>query len=95
MADIPSAEEIRAIVAEAVAPLREEIARLVAQQSPEGMSVAEAAKRMGVSERTIKRGVKDESIPSTKVRGRRVILLADILPSNDKVVQLAQKLRRR
>ena len=44
------------------------------------MSVAEAARQAGVSERTIKRGIRDGSIPSTKVRGRRVVLVVRFRP---------------
>ncbi len=94
MADIPTADEIRAIVTEVVAPLREELARLRRQEEKEAVSIAEAAERLHVSERTVKRGIADGSIPSVKVRGRTLVRLAALLPSNDQVVRLAHKARK-
>jgi hypothetical protein len=86
VADIPSSEEIRAIVTEAVAPLRAEVARLRSLLEDETVSLEEAARKRGCSVRSLQRQVKAGDLPAVKGgpsgRGLRV-RLADVLPAND------------
>ncbi len=61
------------------------VAPLPAANEPmqeEGVSVREAAERLDVSPRTVARGITDGTIPSMKVRGRRVVLLRQYLAEN-------------
>jgi excisionase family DNA binding protein len=57
---------VRRAVTEAVEPLRQEVAALrVAATAPGPFSVAEAARRMGVSERTVRRRVEEGFLTAT------------------------------
>ena len=73
--------------------LAERVARRLASRQPqpaiehareheEGVSVKEAARMLGVSERSVHRAVGDRSIPSMKVRGRRVVLVDKYVAAN-------------
>jgi excisionase family DNA binding protein len=46
------------------------------------VSIEEAAQILGVSQRTVARGIADRSIPSMKIRGRRVVHLGKLLRQN-------------
>ena len=92
--EIPSAAEIRAIVQEAVTPLRAEIARLRSRLDEETLSLPEAARKLGTSTRTLQRRIKAGDIPAVKGgRGFRVQLSA-ILPENGEADRVARKARR-
>jgi excisionase family DNA binding protein len=93
MPNIPSIDEIRAVLNEVVAPLREEIAQLRARE--DNISIPEAAERLGVSERTIKRMIENKELESLKVRGRRVVRLSTFDPLPEKIVEIAHKARKR
>lgn len=67
--DLPSAAEIRAIVREAVAPLREEVARLRLIVGEETVDVTEAARRLHTTPRTLQRRIRRGEIPA--VRGSK------------------------
>jgi excisionase family DNA binding protein len=72
-------EELRALLEQALDPLRAELARLRAQVEAQGVSIPEAAKRLGICERTVKRRIKDGTLPSTRVGGARRVLLSPVL----------------
>jgi excisionase family DNA binding protein len=94
-------ESIRAAVAAEVAPLRTEVARLASQVEalrraipPALVAVPEAAKAIGVSEATVRRRIKDGSIPVRRVgRAVRVDLAALRSPDSAEVARLAQAAR--
>lgn len=68
--EIPSAADIRAIVQELlqlhVAPLREEIERLRKMVGEETVPLAEAAKLLGTTTRTLQRRIKANELPAVK-----------------------------
>ncbi len=70
---------VRAAVREAVAPLEAELAKMRAEHSAEGVTEHEAARRLGVSVRTVQRRVMDGSLQAVKVGGARRVLLAGVL----------------
>jgi excisionase family DNA binding protein len=72
-------EQLQALLERALEPLRGELARLRAQIEAEGVSIPQAAKRLGICERTVKRRIKDGTLPSTRVGGARRVLLAPVL----------------
>ena len=74
-----TSEELQALLERALEPLRAELARLRAQVEAEGVSVPEAAKRLGICERTVKRRIRDGTLPSTRIGGARRVLLAPVL----------------
>lgn len=74
------AELVKQAVSEAVAPLKDEIARLRCAQEEEGISIEEAAQRLHVSRRTIERRVKSGDLPSVKMGGSVRIPLSAVLP---------------
>lgn len=88
---VPSTDEIRAIVREEI---RSALRELAADVQPEGISTAEAAKLAGVSEKTIKRAVRDDEIQSTRVRGRRVIQRSSVLTwRGERTIEIAHRAR--
>ncbi len=68
-----------ALVERALQPVRDELAKLRAVVQGEGVSVAEAARRLGFSERTVKRRVRDGTLPSVRVGGARRVLVGALL----------------
>lgn len=75
-AQIPTADEIRAIVQEAVAPLRLELERL--RSDSEGstlVSLPQAARRLGVTLRAVQRWAKDGRLDIVPVGGLRMVRL--------------------
>ncbi len=75
--------EIRSAVHQEIEPLRRELAKLRGEDAPEGVTMAEAARRLHVSLSTIERRVADGTIPSKKIGGARRVLLDAILPPRD------------
>jgi excisionase family DNA binding protein len=91
--EIPTADIIRGIVQQELAPIREAIERLRTQRDPP-CSIREAASRLGVSARTIKRAIADGSIPSVQLRGRRLVQLSSMLGgAQEDVDRIARKAR--
>ena len=74
------AEAVRLAVREEVAPLREEVARLRAERQAEAVTPTEAARRLGVSVRTVRRMITRGELPSVKIGGARRVRLASVLP---------------
>jgi len=72
-------EQLRELLGRAVEPLLREIAELKAAQRAEAVTIAEAARRLSVSTRTIQRRVRDGSLPSILVGHSRRIPLASLL----------------
>jgi excisionase family DNA binding protein len=83
---IPALEEIRLVV-------REEIVRALRESSSANdpyVTVADAARTLGVSERTIRRRAKANEIPSIRV-GRAVrVCVAALTPSPDTLAHTAR-----
>ncbi len=77
---ILSSEELEQLVARAVEPLRAELAKLRADQKAELVTPGEAARRLGVSVRTVQRLVARGELASAKVGGARRVRLAGVLP---------------
>jgi excisionase family DNA binding protein len=78
-AQIPTADEIRIIVHEAVAPLRLELERLHSQRETL-VSLPEAARRLGVTLRAVQRWAKDGRLDIVPVGGLRMVRLPDGTP---------------
>lgn len=72
-------EQLRELLGRAVEPLLRELAELKAAQRAEAVTIAEAARRLSVSTRTIQRRVRDGSLPSILVGHSRRIQLASLL----------------
>ncbi len=72
-------EQLQALLERALQPLRDELAKLRAAVEAEGVSVPEAARRLGVSERTVKRRIRDGTLPSLRFGGARRVLLGEVL----------------
>jgi excisionase family DNA binding protein len=81
-AQLPTLDEIRAAVTDAVRPLREQLDRLVQRDAERGVTVAEAATRLGVSERTVQRRIADGTLASVRIGGVRRVLVDDLLRSD-------------
>ncbi|MFL5303056.1 MAG: excisionase family DNA-binding protein [Anaeromyxobacteraceae bacterium] len=93
--EIPTVTEIRAIVREAVEPLRDEIARLRAVLDDDTVSLAEAARKLGSTTRTLQRRIKRGELAAVKGgRGFRV-RRGDLVPhAEDLAEDLAPRARR-
>jgi len=75
-AQIPTADEIRAIVQEAVAPLRLELERLRSDSERSTLvSLPQAARRLGVTLRAVQRWAKDGRLDIVPVGGLRMVRL--------------------
>jgi DNA-directed RNA polymerase specialized sigma24 family protein len=75
---------VRAAVQEAVAPLAVEIQKLRAEKESEGVSLEEAGRRLGMSLSTVRRRVKDGTLPVVPgMRPPRVILGAVLSAANE------------
>ena len=73
------ATTVRQAVAEAVEPLRRELAQLRAERQAEVLTISEAAQRMKCSNRTIRRKLKAGEIEAVgEGRSRRVRLASAI-----------------
>ncbi|MBN1441670.1 MAG: helix-turn-helix domain-containing protein [Planctomycetes bacterium] len=72
--------EIRTAVRQELQPLRQELAKLRGEDEPAGVTMSEAARRLGVSIATIQRRVIDGTLPSKKIGRVRRVLLSAILP---------------
>ena len=92
---------IAAAVAKQIAPLRQDIARLMAgfeallaASPPVLVNVPEAARRLGVSPVTIRRRIRDGRLPVVRVgRAVRVDLSGVRAPAEAEVVKLARQAR--
>lgn len=73
------AAAVEGAVARAVAPLTAEIARLRELEEDRGITKAEAAKRLGVSVRTVEREIKAGRIQAMKVGGSTRVPLSALL----------------
>jgi len=91
MAEVPGV--LRSLVAE-VAALRAEVASLRSTLPPALVTLAEAAERLGVSVRTLRRRVKDGTLPVRRIgRSLRVDLDALRPASPDEVERQARAAR--
>jgi excisionase family DNA binding protein len=80
-------------VRRAVEPLRQELEKLRAEQHAEAISVTEAARRLGVSARTIQRMIRRGELPSVRVGGARRVQIHSLLSSPSEVPGLAGRSR--
>jgi excisionase family DNA binding protein len=86
---IATTDDVRAIV-------REELERVLARIAPDPLvSIEEAARVLGVSVSTVRRGVKDREIPARKVGGQWRIERGDLSTRDADVVDLAARARAR
>ncbi len=73
-AELPTLDEVRAVV-------REEIERaLRGAAENEAVSVAEAARRLGLSSRTVQRRIKDGTLPVVRVGSAVRIPMSAVFP---------------
>jgi hypothetical protein len=87
-------DALAATVARAVAPLatelaavRRELAAVRASMPPQMVSVAEYARRSGLSACTVRRHVADGTIPSTRIGGRVMCDLSSLRPIDPATVE--------
>ena len=80
-------DELRAVVAEAVEPLRRELAEIRRAQEGGAMTVAEAARRLGISPRTVQRQIASGKIPALRL-GRSVRIPVDAVLRGDHAANL-------
>jgi excisionase family DNA binding protein len=80
--ELAIAEAVRGVVAEAVEPLRLEVARLRGElaAAPRLVTTEEAVATLGVSRSTVQRMVKTGLIPSSRVNGARRLDISGHLP---------------
>jgi len=76
-------EQLSAIVRREVEPLRLELERLRQDRGAELVTEREAARRLGVSVRTVQRQVKTGQLASVKVGASRRVRLDGVLPPLD------------
>lgn len=69
-------EQLRQVVAEAVEPLRRQLVEIQRAQEGAAMTISEAARRLGVSPRTVQRQVAAGRLPAIRL-GRSVRIPAD------------------
>ena len=86
-------EAVRQAVRQEVEPLRRELLAIRQERDAEGVSPAEAAKRLGLSVRTVNRRIRDGLLPSIRVGGARRVLLSGTLSAEAQVVSLAERAR--
>jgi len=78
---VMSAEELERTVSRALAPLRLELERLRADRSSDPVSIPEAARRLGVTARTVQRWIKAGELKALQIGGTRRVVLP-IAPTN-------------
>ena len=76
-------------VRRAVEPLRQELEKLRAEQHAEAVSVREAARRLGVSARTVQRMIRRGELQSVRVGGARRVQIHSLLSPPSEVPGLA------
>jgi excisionase family DNA binding protein len=79
-ASVPTLDEVRQAVAEAIEPLRRELAAMRRDGQAQVVSIAEAARRLGVSRRTIERKIAQRELSSVTIGRSRRVRLADTIP---------------
>lgn len=87
------AAAVEQAVRRAVEPLRQELERLRAEQHAEAVSVPDAARRLGVSTRTIQRMIRRGELPSIRVGGARRVHISSLLSPPSEVSGLAGRSR--
>lgn len=75
---VPTADEFAAILDQALAPLRQEIAALRAEREEQALTLGEAARELHVSRRTVQRWVQRGTLPAVKEGGVRRVRRADL-----------------
>ena len=82
-------EQLEQLFVRALEPLRQEVAALREARESEAIPLHEAARRLGVSTRTIQRMVSRGELTSVKVGGARRVHVSGLLAPSDRVSQLA------
>ncbi len=72
-------DQLVALMRRAVEPLREEIERLRSRMDEETLSVAEAARRLHTSPRSVQRSIKSGDLPAVKVGRAFRIPVSEVL----------------
>lgn len=75
---LPTADEVRALLEQALAPLREEISALRSERQEQALTLNEAAVELHVSRRTVQRWVASGILPAVKVGSVRRVRRADL-----------------
>ena len=75
-------QAVAAAVRAEVEPLRAELAALRAERAEEGVSIDEAARRLNLSSRTVRRRLKDGTLSAVQIGGVRRVLLSGVLTSD-------------
>lgn len=70
-------DELRAEIARAIEPLRVQLERLQADRSSDPISIPEAARRLGVTVRSINRWIRAGELKTVQVGGVRRVMLPD------------------
>lgn len=72
---VMSVDEFEAAIRRAIEPLRLEVERLRSERSHGPIRIAEAARRLGVTPRSIQRWIKDGRLEAVRVGGLRCVVL--------------------
>lgn len=73
-------DDVRAMIDQALTPLRLELERLRGAAGPELMTTAEAARRLGVTQRAVQRWASDGRLTTEMVGGVRLVRLQPDAP---------------
>jgi excisionase family DNA binding protein len=68
-------EDLERLISKALEPLRLEIERLRAERTSDPVPVPEAARRLGVSTRSVQRWIKANELQSVHIGGRQYVVL--------------------
>jgi excisionase family DNA binding protein len=74
---VMTTEELEATIRRAMEPLREEIRRLQGEQGRTPVPIPEAARRLGVTVRSVNRWIKDGQLKAVPIGGLRYVVLPD------------------
>jgi excisionase family DNA binding protein len=80
---LPTTDEIAAVVRRELEPVLRELAQLRRAAQDEAVTPAEAARRLGLSRRTVERRIRDGSLPSVRIGGARRVPLSAVMPRAD------------
>ena len=68
-------EELEALIRRALEPLRAEVQRLQADRSRDPVPIPDAARRLGVTVRSVNRWIRDGKLKTVPMGGLRFVLL--------------------